>query len=287
MGVLKDLNYIKNVYAHPCKNVPGMDVIIETAAIAAFVSVVTFHVMDCNDIMVEAAKKHMRDPLRPGHRSLKPSGARGNTRNAYNGSMSLFENIVIPARTLGSGFFVFGLAIQAFSRWTSMMYAAAECDSGNHQYRDVLLSLPFVVIAGAGPHPMGLAGSVGTGCILVGGHVVTIPAGCLATVTYTTKWKIQEPDLHPDAFVETWLQTSSNRIGPRQKWPDAHTLGGKTIGGMHGVHGDPGASVDVSVIAEAHNGNMVCESGSIAVTASGLALPSILGQSCGAQLGKK
>lgn len=269
MGFARDMNYIKRIGAHPCK-AGGLDIWIETGLRAGLTAVNSYAVPDCDDILVKAIEEGFKAGESGGHRHVNAKGGTRGNPTARSASQLLFEGLVRPARAVGNVAFIFGIGLSFVADWTSMLYAESGCDGPGFQYDSRPFSVGFVVVD---PSPPGqnllISGTVGSGCILFGFSAVTIPPGCIGTITYSASFKNRDP-LHPST-VTTQLKTTTGRESAQSQFPpDPGDHGNATVGGITGFSGGLflGESAMVNCTVDGGGGAQVT-GGSISVSTHG------------------
>lgn len=269
MSFGSDIGYFKQVMHHPCKP-GGVDVIVESAVQAAVVALITFHSFDCQDIIVERIKFQAGiPPGKRGHRKVKPFQTNRTSRAAHNAGVSLFKNVIMPARAIGSGFFIIGIGLHAIRNFTSLLYAASGCDGPGHEYRDMPFGVPFFYLPGF-PGKMLLNSNVGTGCVECGFNSIYVAPGCNCTITYECHWEVGDPEHFPNATVQTRLVTAD---GPASAWNRTDNRGDgapqTSLGGLSKVAGQPFVGQNAWVEQEAFDGPMKLVSGSLSASCAG------------------
>lgn len=255
MTITSDLNYITGTMHHPCKS-GGFGLVAMAAARAAFTGVATFHLFDCNDLVAEKGKQLREGAGFPnGHRSVSGKGAKGQKSTVNGVGGMAWDGVVIPARTLGSAFFIFGIAIHAFADFKSLMYNESGCNDSNGQYRSGPAGAPFVYIAGFGGKLL-LDGPVGHGCIFAGFDKITISPGCTGGLSWSGSFVPADPATCTSGSVTGQVFSSLGGAGQQVGYnTGADGPGNNLTSFMKGVQGGllDGETLWVDVHAEGCN----------------------------------
>lgn len=242
MSTLNDLNYIKNIQAYPC-TIPdgGLSLIVDAAFAAVIVGVMTFTRFDCDDILVERLRLGVKgegpfglrsphDHSNKGHRNINVSGTQNWAPTINAGNTWFFDNIIVPARFIASGLFIYGIAVHSYALWTSMMYAGFNCDMPANSHSYSTTGPDGFIFIGPREQQIPLNGEKAGDCCFWGPEPVVIAnAGCEVSCGFAAQWGPNPNDpLHP-AAVTTWLEDDLGFKSAESTWHPGDAPGSGTI----------------------------------------------------------
>lgn len=268
MGVGANLNYVKNVFRHPCAT-PSLDVLIETAFPAAAVALLEVFTFGCSDIL------KMRAGKSPWHsRGLNAllKGAQGGLKM---GPRLFGFYAPFAAIQAGLQYMLFADAASGFvANWMTLIYQEQGCTLPGAGYARCGLSSTFQ--DAGGPYGILINCLENKQCCAIGGNVITIPAGCEATISWSTHFEPFQGDPRNDGPVETWLQDlTGGEISVQPGYKSPNGKGYDVGGGYKSKPGFPGLAKSYRLSWRSGGGLMGCTSGHLSVSAYGRKMPLI------------
>jgi hypothetical protein len=262
MGTLNNMNYIKNIFRHPC-GTPTIETLIETAIPAASVAILSVVLFGCDDIM------KMRLGRAPWHtRSMKGLiNAKGlGVRLGLNHHLMLdpFTPIFAALQWM-----LYADAATGFvANWMSLIYQAQDCRlPGNGYLRFGLTSL---MLDPGGPYPLLIDGAGTRPCVLIGGNEIQIPPGCEATITWNAEFKPFRDDPANLGTATTWLEDDTGLHHSESDGWAAPEFGGRRNGGGTRIKAPAaGFGRNVRLKWRLNKGLMGCRGGNVSVSAYG------------------
>jgi hypothetical protein len=203
MSIGNNLNYIKNIWKHPCGQ-PNPSIMIEMALPAVTMAILSLTALGCTDIV--KAKLGVSPWHTRGIKALIKGAADpkviGPTKFLYASGYGLIEAalwwwMVADAVTGG------------VADYMSMVYQEQGCsEPGKGHIRCGVSSLYL----GAGAnHGVFLDTREEKECIAVGGNVITVPPGCIATITWNLNFGPFHGEPRNQGTVACWLLASDGK----------------------------------------------------------------------------
>lgn len=266
MSIGGNLNYIKKAFRHQC-GTPDISIMVETAVQAAVPALLKVALFGCTDI----AK--MKLGKAPWHTRALKGFLQGAAAPQAAGPRRWLFSMPYNAIEAALWYWLVAEASTGFvADWMSLMYQEQRCNQPGAGYLTAGLSSLYL---GPGTnYQMLINGIGGKQCCAIGGNKITVPSGCVATISYNAKW---QPFLNNPAnqgSVTTWLHeeggNKSYSLSPGNGQSDQTTGGGyQTPAGKVGV--DRSYIIRFSI----DRGIMGCSFGSLSVSGYGRKIPLI------------
>lgn len=216
MGTINDLNYLRRIMYHPCK-LPSPEIMIEAALGVGAVELAQFFIPDCNDILRETFKDRVHERIgqankftRPGHRRINVNPRRIIPKDVA-GAWAVWQ-VLKPIEAGLNKLFIFSLAVQGITNWTSLMYTIGDCDLPASGFHTVTVN-PFIY-TNKGANALLFNGTWVGSCARAAGSSVFVRSGCYAAITVTGN-------------ISNWMGIGSNSatlvISPRGAGPGAQS----------------------------------------------------------------
>lgn len=262
MGVGANLNYIKKIFTHPCAT-PALDVMIETAIPAAAVALLEVFTFGCSDIL------KMRAGKSPWHSRSLNGLIKGATGGLKMGPRLFGFYAPFAAVQAGLQYMLFADAASGFvANWMSLMYQQQGCTLPGAGYFRAGLSSTFQ--DAGGPYGILINALENRQCAAVGGNVITIPAGCEATISWTTHFEPFQGNPANEGSVTTWLQdVNGDAYSVQPAWKNPNGKGWDAGGGAKLRSPFPGIARQYRLSWTSSGGLMGCTSGHLSVSAYG------------------
>lgn len=270
MSALQKLNYVKNLFRHPC-GTPTIDVVVITAFEATLPILFSLNQFSCLDILKSRAGISWKCG-----RALKAAAKQWHNPKIIDRTHFLYS--------LGSAqleralwiWFVADLAVDFFANWSTLMYLEQACTLPPAGH----VSIPLSSIFTGGGGTVFINGTAHRECFIVGGNAWNIPFGCDVTVTYQCEWRPFHDlpvNMHP---VTTWIEDDLGRKYGEVTGSVVNPDGSRyTGGGMTIPKGSPFAQRSYRIRFEVGGGLMGCVSGNLSISGYGKAIP-LIGVSC-------
>lgn len=223
MSISKNLNYLKNLWRHPCAT-PNIEIVIETAFEAFFPALYEVIGIGCTDIIKLRAGKapwHGRN-IRAIAKAVHVPEAVG--KNIYRYS--------VPYLAVEAGLWywmVIDVASGFLPNWASLMYQESGCDLPRNGYieTEVGIGPKFP----GGPYRCLLGNPSNKGCVRFIGDECMVARGCSATVTYDVTPVEHFPGIFGPGIAEFWLEDADGNTSPVNTWDSRAVQDGKARGG--------------------------------------------------------
>lgn len=262
MSALGDINYIKQMYYHPCAT-PSPQLLIQTGLAAGTIAALELVTAGCLDILkMKLGKPHIH------HRSFKALLKGQVTVKRYTPWMQGVILGTAPLEAALNYIWLIGVGTSFVKNWMSMIYQQSNCDQPGAGHFTCPISTTF---GGPGGPLNFLLNGLSTGiCASVGSNKVVIASGCQATISFTARFRPFQDDPANQGAVTTWLEDGD---GVQFNFQTAHTdpKTGETwsAGGLSNFHGGILASREVKLMYEVGSGIMGCSEGTLHISAYG------------------
>jgi len=262
MSATGDINYIKQMFYHPCAT-PSPQLMIETGLAAGAIAALELVSMGCLDIL----------KLKAGKPAFHHYGFKALLKGAAKVSKVTprHHTILIPTAPIEAALnylWLIGVGTSFVKNWMSMVYQQSNCDQPGAGYFACPISTTF---GGPGGPFNFLLNCLSTGvCASVGSNKIVIAAGCQATISFTARFRPFQDDPANQGAVTTWLEDGA---GQQFSLTEAH-LNPKTgetwsAGGLSNFHGGILASREVKLMYEVGSGIMGCSEGTLHISGYG------------------
>lgn len=220
MGALRDINFVKNLFFHPCAT-PSPQIIVQTGFAAGRVALMELLSLGCIDIMASRAgispyaKDHfgqLINPLKPSktapqgphHRGLKGVAAPPKLMTKMGTGYSLGDLTIKSLRAPLYYPWLIGVGINFFANWASLIYQMAECSQPGAGY----FSFPAGTIFSdcCADHSISINGIGTKPCIGIAANNIHFPLGCVGIISYSLPFVPFLGNPLNQGNVETWIE---------------------------------------------------------------------------------
>jgi hypothetical protein len=262
MGIGQNLNYIKNVFKHPC-GTPNPSVLIETAFEAGVPALLNLVLFGCGDIL------KMKAGVSPWHTRALKGFIKGATDGKQLGlTRFLYATGYGQIEAALWWWLVADTATGFVADWMSLVYQEQGCDLPGSGHFSAGLTSNFQ--DPGGPYPININGISHISCLSVSLHSIVIPYGCSATISWDTEFTPFLGLPQNRGTVTTWLERSDGVKFSEQPGYDPKNTGTQvTGGGAHLTSLQPGLDQSYTLSWRSDGGVMGCTRGNISISSYG------------------
>lgn len=270
MSISHNLNYLKNIFRHPCAT-PDIEIIIETAFEAFVPALMQVIGIGCTDII------KMRAGKSPWHTRAMNGFIKGvNIPEAVGKNIYRYS---VPYAAVEAGLWwwmVIDAGFSFFPHWASLMYQESKCDLPRNGFVESTIAIGPKFAVGT---YRCLLGSPDTKpAIRIIGDECIISAGCSGTVTYHVTLEQFFPIIYGAGQAEVWIEDQTGQISTVSTWDGAtDPTENKVAGGINKARGSALAELHMWVNIRVLRGVVGIPEGHIRASGYGLPIPLVSG----------